>query len=42
MADKAVKSPEVQKWTSAIALYEREFKKWESRTEKIIKRYKDD
>lgn len=31
-----------QQWIGAIALYEREFKKWEARTEKILKRYRDD
>lgn len=31
-----------QKWISAIALYEKEFKRWEMRTEKILKRYRDD
>lgn len=31
-----------QKWIGAIALYEREFKKWEMRSEKILKRYRDD
>lgn len=31
---------EVQKWTGCIAAYEREFKKWQSRTDKIIKKYR--
>lgn len=31
-----------QKWTGVIALYEREFKRWEGRVEKILKRYRDD
>src|SRR6185369_9066034 len=30
-----------QKWVEAIASYEREFKKWENRAEKIIKIYRD-
>lgn len=29
-------------WLNGIAAYEREFKPWESRTEKILKRYRDD
>ena len=41
MAEKAV-SVEVQYWLDRISEYEREFKKWEGRAEKIIKRYKDD
>lgn len=32
----------VNKWTAHIAQYERTFKKWESRVEKIIKRYRDE
>lgn len=31
-----------QPWIEKIAKYEKEFKKWEARTEKIIRRYKDD
>jgi len=30
-----------QKWVEAIASYEREFKKWENRAEKIVKIYRD-
>jgi len=30
-----------QKWVEAIAAYEREFKKWENRAEKIVKIYRD-
>ena len=30
-----------QKWVEAIASYEREFKKWENRSEKIVKIYRD-
>lgn len=36
------KEPTVQKWLQAISLYERDFKKWEHRTEKILKKYRDD
>ncbi len=32
----------VQKWTNAIAEYDKDFKKWEGRVEKILKRYRDD
>lgn len=32
----------LKSWTDDIATYEREFKKWESRCEKIIKRYRDE
>ena len=31
----------VKYWTKQISLYEREFKKWESRVKKILKRYTD-
>lgn len=31
-----------QHWIKQIAVYEREFKRWEGRTEKILKRYRDD
>lgn len=34
--------PEVQKWIKAIADYEREFKRWEGRVEKILKKYRDE
>lgn len=33
---------DVQPWLNMISAYEREFKKWEGRTDKIIKRYRDD
>lgn len=33
---------EVQKFLNTISSYEREFKKWEGRVEKILKRYRDD
>lgn len=38
---KAVADPEVTKWANAISAYEREFKKWETRAEKIVKIYRD-
>ena len=37
----APQSP-VGKWLEVIKLYENEFKKWEARTTKIIRRYRDD
>lgn len=36
------KTPLVQKWTTAIAAYEKDFKPWETRGEKILKRYRDE
>ena len=41
MADPTVSS-EVSKWLAVIAAYNGQFKKWEGRTEKILKRYRDD
>lgn len=35
-------NPDVQKWLGHIAAYEKEFKKWESRVDKILKRYRDE
>ena len=32
----------VDKWLNVISQYDNEFKKWEARTTKIIKRYRDD
>ena len=32
----------VQKWLNVISQYDNEFKKWEGRTTKIVKRYRDD
>ena len=32
----------LKSWLDDVSTYEREFKKWEGRTEKIIKRYRDD
>lgn len=32
----------VQKWTGVIASYDREFKKWDARVDKILKRYRDE
>ncbi len=34
--------PGVQKWLNHISAYDREFKKWEGRVEKILKRYRDE
>lgn len=36
------RSKTVAFWCDQIAIYEREFKKWEGRSKKIIKRYKDE
>jgi len=36
------KAADVQPWLNQIAAYEREFKKWEGRADKIIKRYRDE
>lgn len=33
---------ELQRYLDTISTYEREFKKWEGRTEKILKRYRDE
>lgn len=33
---------ELQEWLDAISTYEREFKKWEGRVDKILKRYRDE
>ena len=35
-------SSEVDKYNTLIATYDNEFKKWEARTKKIIRRYRDD
>lgn len=42
MAKKDSPDSEIQEWLNAIAAYERTFKKWEGRVEKILKRYRDD
>lgn len=42
MPAKEQKSKLVQQWNNSIALYEKTFKKWENRAEKIEKRYRDD
>lgn len=34
--------PLAQQWINTIAVYDREFKKWQSRVEKIVKRYRDE
>lgn len=36
------KQNDVQKWLNHIAAYDKEFKKWDSRVDKIIKRYRDE
>lgn len=41
-ADKEGVSSELQDWLDCISTYEREFKKWEGRVEKILKRYRDE
>jgi hypothetical protein len=41
-ADKEGVSEELQDWLDAISTYEREFKKWEGRVDKILKRYRDE
>lgn len=40
MADAPVR--EVDKWLNIVSQYENEFKKWNARVEKILKRYRDD
>ncbi len=40
--EQAKKQKTLQSWLNCIAAYEREFKPWESRVEKILKRYRDD
>jgi len=35
-------TPSVEKWLNVIHAYDNEFKKWEGRTKKIIRRYRDD
>ncbi len=42
MAQEEQKATEVSEWLGTIAAYEREFKKWETRVERILKRYRDD
>lgn len=42
MAEPLVRAPELQRYLDIVADYEREFKKWETRVEKITKRYRDD
>ena len=42
MADKEQASSSVQYYLNHISTYENEFKKWESRVNKIIQRYRDD
>jgi hypothetical protein len=40
-AGKAAPASGVQKWLTAISAYDREFKKWEGRTDKIVRIYRD-
>ena len=42
MARRKEVSTEVQRYLGVIATYEREFKSWETRVEKILKRYRDE
>ena len=37
-----IETAPVQKWLTIIHAYDNEFKKWEGRTKKIIRRYRDD
>ena len=41
-AEDGMEESPVQKWTGVIAAYDREFKKWDSRVTKILKRYRDE
>ena len=42
MAKKEAPDTRVQEWINAISAYERTFKKWEGRVDKILKRYRDE
>lgn len=42
MADQPKLDPVYQQWVKAIADYDREFKRWDGRVEKILKRYRDE
>lgn len=42
MADAKRRDPAVEAWLQHIAAYEREFKKWEARVDKILKRFRDE
>ncbi|MSO81524.1 MAG: hypothetical protein EXQ97_07970 [Alphaproteobacteria bacterium] len=33
---------DLQKWLNTVSTYDNEFKKWEARTTKIVRRYRDD
>ena len=35
-------APPLQRWLNVIHAYDNEFKKWDARTTKIIRRYRDD
>lgn len=42
LKDRKRTSTDLKSWLDDVAKYDREFKKWETRSEKIIKRYRDD
>lgn len=42
LQDRKRATSELKSWLDDVAAYEREFRKWESRTEKIIRRYRDE
>lgn len=42
LKDRKRTTTELKSWLDDVAKYDREFKKWEGRVEKIIKRYRDD
>ena len=42
LKDRKRTSTTLKSWLDDVAKYDREFKKWEGRSEKIIKRYRDD
>lgn len=42
LKDRKRTSTELKSWLDDVAKYDREFKKWEGRVDKIIKRYRDD
>lgn len=42
LKDRKRVTTDLKSWLDDVANYEREFKKWESRVEKILKRYRDD
>jgi hypothetical protein len=42
LSEAKLASTEVQKWLAHFAAYDRQFKKWDDRSEKIVKRYRDE